>query len=146
MFIQRNVRSFTIVEVLLVVVVIGIIASIAIPRYNKAIEKASERRMFASMQAIKGALPIYNARYGEYPQVSYADTAAINSGLNLDLYDPDVNYTYTPNVIGLYTILASNTKHGWSMHMHTDFSTDIHCTSAGCPSCVETHAAPGCSY
>lgn len=63
-----NKRSgFTLIEILLVVVIIGILASIAIPRLGGHTEKAKLSAAKQTIGTISGALQIYEMNNGEYP-------------------------------------------------------------------------------
>ena len=61
-------NAFTLIELLVVVLIIGILAAVAVPQYQKAVEKsraAQARTMLAStMQAIEN----YHLANGEWPQ------------------------------------------------------------------------------
>lgn len=68
-------QGFTIMELLIVVILIGIIAAFAIPNYDRAIRKAHERDMEIQLMALHAASTIYRANMG-----TYWDTAGANEG------------------------------------------------------------------
>ncbi len=59
-------RGFTLIELLVVVLIIGILASIAIPQYFKVVEKARVAEAMSTIAAIKSAQERFLARGGNY--------------------------------------------------------------------------------
>ena len=59
-------RAFTLIEVLVVVLIIGILAAIAIPKYLIATEKSRYMQLIVQMRAIKEAQELYYLANGEY--------------------------------------------------------------------------------
>ena len=71
-------KGFTVVELLIVVVVIGILASITIVAFNGIQQRARDVARTSDIVAVQKALEIYRADNGTYPSV-----ATDNSGRNL---------------------------------------------------------------
>ena len=59
-------KGFTLIELLVVVLIIGILASIAIPQYFKVVEKARVAEAMSLIAAVKSAEERYLARGGTY--------------------------------------------------------------------------------
>lgn len=83
--IMKNLRKgFTLIELLVVVLIIGILASIAIPQYFKVVEKARVAEAMSLIASIKSAQERYLARGGSYTSdftkldISYANMTAAN--------------------------------------------------------------------
>ncbi|KKU20362.1 MAG: LspG (Type II protein secretion LspG pseudopilin) [Candidatus Saccharibacteria bacterium GW2011_GWA2_46_10] len=59
--------GFTIVELLIVIVVIGILAALVVVTYNGIQQKARDTERKTDINAIHGQLEAYNAQNGKYP-------------------------------------------------------------------------------
>jgi len=89
-------QSFTLMELIIVVVIIGIIAGFAIPGYQKAMAKQKARRLILTARLIDGAQEIYKARNGRYWcdfSASCIQLSEINSGLGLNII-PETGASY----------------------------------------------------
>lgn len=72
-------RAFTIVELLIVIVVIGILAAITIVAYNGVQSRARDAERQTEMKTIEKALEMYNADNGGYPTCSGTTYVAGNA-------------------------------------------------------------------
>jgi general secretion pathway protein G len=60
-------RAFTLIEVVIVIVIIGIIAAIAIPRFSKAGEGSAEAALQADLAVMHRAVSYYEAEHAAKP-------------------------------------------------------------------------------
>lgn len=97
---QRN-QGFTIVELLIVIVVIGILAALVITTYNGIQQKARNTERTTDINAVQGQLEAYYAEKGTYPSTADLGTNGANNvtwiaanmkGLDKEaLSDPNAN-------------------------------------------------------
>jgi prepilin-type N-terminal cleavage/methylation domain-containing protein len=106
---NRN-RGFTLMELMVVVVLIGIIAGFAIPNYSKAVRKAHERDMVMQLITLHAANQIYEANAGKYLQTDCnggppaTDLDCINTRLSINIISSDgTAYSYNSTGTSTYT-------------------------------------------
>lgn len=75
----RDERGFTIVELLIVIVVIGILAAITIVSFNGVTSKANTSNAAANAEAVQKVAESFNADNNFYPSASADFTAAGNT-------------------------------------------------------------------
>ncbi len=64
---NRRKKAFTLIELLVVVLIIGILAAVAVPQYQKAIEKTKAVQAWAMLDATWKAAQIYHLNNGTWP-------------------------------------------------------------------------------
>lgn len=72
--------GFTLLSMLIVVAIIGIIATIAVPKFNSVLASANTAKIQADLSAIDSAIAVYEIDYGHAPASfesldAYIDTA-----------------------------------------------------------------------
>ena len=89
--------GISILEILIVIVIIGILAALAVPGYERARENAVAREARASLKLIAAAEKIYSLEEGYfYPDASITtedNIVTINSDLKLQLREDNWDYT-----------------------------------------------------
>jgi prepilin-type N-terminal cleavage/methylation domain-containing protein len=88
---SRRAKGFTLIELVVVVLIIGILAAVAIAQYNRAVEKGRMAEAFNEFTALKGAQTRYLLKYNTYT----------NSTSDLDITAPTTKY------FGAVTITAT---------------------------------------
>lgn len=83
-------KGFTILELLVVLIIIGVLAGVALPSFNKAKESALEKEAQTNLRLISAAEKIYHMENNIY--FTSADRIAINDNLKLSL--PAQNWNY----------------------------------------------------
>ena len=74
--------GFTLIEVIVVLMIIGFLASIALPQFSKVIANSQEKADLASIEIIESALEVYRIEEGEYPTNIGNDFNALITELN----------------------------------------------------------------
>ena len=62
-------KGFTLIELLVVVLIIGILASVALPQYTKAVEKSRQSEAWTVMKSINDAVKIYQMEKGSESEI-----------------------------------------------------------------------------
>jgi general secretion pathway protein G len=71
---RRGVRAFTLIEILIVVVILGILAAIVVPQISRATEEAASTATYNELQKIRRHIEVYRIRHnGNYPSVAAGD-------------------------------------------------------------------------
>jgi general secretion pathway protein G len=71
----RAVRGFTLIEIMVVVVIIGLLAAVILPNVFGNVEKAQVNKAKADIQAIETALTMYKLDNHKYPSTDLGLTA-----------------------------------------------------------------------
>ena len=90
----RNGRAFTLIELLVVVLIIGILAAVAVPQYQKAVEKARATEAMLNIKTMKDQAKLYILEHGSVGEetVWYKDFASIDLSGGEELEDDATTY------------------------------------------------------
>jgi len=70
---MRATRGFTLVEILIVVVILGILAAIVIPQFTEASTEARESSLVSDLQSLRSQIELYKAQHLDVPPAQDAD-------------------------------------------------------------------------
>jgi prepilin-type N-terminal cleavage/methylation domain-containing protein len=101
----KNSRAFSLVEMVIVVVIIGILAGIAIPRISHAVTAARANALLETMAAVRTAIDHYYAEHGHYPGYDPGDGTPDDDMFIKQLTeysDQNGNVSESPSAVFLY--------------------------------------------
>lgn len=91
---RRN-RAFTLIEILIVVVILGILAAIVVPQFTQASDDAELSAAKTQLQTVRTQMELYKFEESSYPA---DEQAMVDAGYLSDLPDTvigDWTFTYT---------------------------------------------------
>jgi general secretion pathway protein G len=77
---RRNTKSgFTLVEILIVVIILGILAAIVIPQFTNASQDARKSSLVSQLQTLRSQIQLFKLQHGEVLPTLVAGWADLNS-------------------------------------------------------------------
>ncbi|MFO0882086.1 MAG: type II secretion system protein [Candidatus Saccharimonadales bacterium] len=101
---KKKQSGFTIVELLIVIVVIGILATLVIVTFSGVQQKARDTKRETDVKALASQLEVYYANNGSYPAIAQLQD---NTWVQANLKGLDVAGLVAPNGSGTNTISAT---------------------------------------
>jgi len=131
-------KGFTLIELIIVVVVIGILVAFASPQFAVTRERALDREARAAIALIQAAEKIYRMEEGlYYPSPSGTETSIpnINNLLRLDLPTDATGWVYSVNSSAQQATARRNKPGGraYSIPFNSDTITCAGTASDPCP-------------
>ncbi|MGN6371105.1 MAG: prepilin-type N-terminal cleavage/methylation domain-containing protein [Phycisphaerae bacterium] len=69
---KRNVRGFTLVEILIVVIILGILAAIVIPQFTNASNDARNNSVASTLQTARSQIELFKIQHADTPPLATA--------------------------------------------------------------------------
>ena len=98
---NRKKLAFTLVELLIVVIILGILAAVVIPQFSDASTDARVSSTQTNLATMRGQIELYKIQYGVYPPEATFGTAMTTKGSTFGPYMqsiPNNPYTNTSTV------------------------------------------------
>lgn len=110
--------AFTLIEMLIVIVIIGILAAALIPRLQSVQWRARDTKRKADITQIHNAILIYSTDNGKYPQSLNASwTCALDNNCYRFSYD---NSSWITLISGYMTTIPQDPINNWIQAWNTD--------------------------
>ncbi len=81
---MRSNKGFTLVEILIVVIILGILAAIVIPQFTEASEDARESALRSDLQTVRAQIELYRVQHGMYPGFTRAADGTLSAFVPAD--------------------------------------------------------------
>ncbi len=132
---MKKFNGFTLVEIMVTIVILGMIVSFAIPTLMKSVEKGRARRAKANLMSIHAALHFYHGNADTFLATDQASLASINSALSLNLIDDSFDYSYDYVSADQFAVTASRTSGAYDYQItHAPItSSNPSCVAGSCP-------------
>lgn len=100
-------RAYTLMEVMIVIVLLVIMASFAIPNYVDSVNRTRVRDAVSQLTVLNAADAVYKSQANAYLAGTGLTIDQINTGLNINLIANDLTYSYTRSSTTAYTATAT---------------------------------------
>jgi prepilin-type N-terminal cleavage/methylation domain-containing protein len=142
---MKNKKGFTLIELLVVAVIIGILAAIALPQYQKIVEKSRFAQAFTLLGTLGRAQELYKLTYGDVsltfdnfdvsiPNIVPADVVAggmahiSGGGFRDEFFDYVIDSVNNDFWYGAIAIIRSNGKFAGSGFVYSN--RQIYCVGS----------------
>jgi prepilin-type N-terminal cleavage/methylation domain-containing protein len=133
---RKMTKAFTALELLVVIIIIGILATLSLPNLRKMKEKSYDNEAKATLKLLQAAEKIYYMQNGfYYPYSGAVDHNSLNTYLKVFLpTSSNVHWAYsTTTGTGAATASRSPSGRRWSIAITAEEPT---CTSLGGDNCI----------
>jgi general secretion pathway protein G len=108
---KRNARGFTLVEILIVVIILGILAAIVIPQFTNASNDARNNSVASTLQTMRSQIELFKIQHSDTPPSTTGFVAVMTGKTN----PTDLNATAATGTLGPYLqTFPTNPVNGYS--------------------------------
>jgi prepilin-type N-terminal cleavage/methylation domain-containing protein len=120
----RNQRGFTLVELMIVVTIVGVLATVAIPMYQEVPERSKSTEAVTALGLIRSAMRIYYVEHGTFANAAiFTNGAQVTSGGLLGVTDGDLAGRYFSSEC--YTFNGAPTSNSFTIECDGGVSTAL---------------------
>ena len=117
--------GFTLVEILIVVVILGILAAIVIPQFTDASTEANESRLASDLQMMRSQIELYKIQHlDQLPDITSSSAFATDMTVGDSNGGPYMHKVPTNPFNNLNTVVAGTTADGSSGWMLNNTAND----------------------
>lgn len=116
---KRNEEGFSLIELLVVVIIIGILAGIAIPIYLRQRDSAVEAGMRSDLHTMAVLMETYNTDYDTYPTSDADIVAAYGSDYRISPQD-QVNVDISHTTATSFCLKATDPRDQTALYWQSD--------------------------
>ncbi len=121
---RRKEQGFTLIELMIVVIVVGVLAAVAIPMYQVVPKRSMGTEATAALGLVKDAMRTYYAEHHTYSDASFGDGAPVTAGGVLVVNPNDLEGRYFSE--DCYTFDGAPTANTFKIKCDGDQSTASH--------------------
>ena len=130
-------KAFTLMEVMVVIILLTVVASFAIPNYADSVNRTRVRDAVSQLSVLNAANAVYNAQANAFYPGTGLTIDSINSGLNINLIANSLTYSYTRSSTTAYTATAAyGSTFTVQVNQAAISSTNPCCSAGNCYSIV----------
>ena len=140
----KDQKGFTIVELLIVIVVIGILATLVIVTFTGIQQKARDTKRQTDINAINSHVEAYYAQHGNYPTLTDLNTASWRA-TNTKGLDPEALKDPKGSASTLAAAAVAGTSYGYDVSDDADASCEdeeLDCTKYTLTAILEGNDTP----
>ncbi len=115
---QQNRKGFTLVELAVVIVIIGVLAAFGVPQFLKSVERSKAAEAFNYLSAVRAAQERFLAKNGIYWSTAYSGTDTLDITQSTPKYF-DVGDTTETHLAGKPTWTCTMTRNNSSSYAYT---------------------------
>ena len=123
---QTNTSGFTLMELIVVIIIIGVLASLAIPHYNQMAERFQANEAVQNLIALLAAQNRYNLENGSYKAGSGAGNELAAGDLDITINASQ--YFNTPKIFNAADVASITSKAGSAHTLSISTAGNITCT------------------